>query len=78
MKDVYKDILRLLSERPGLTHSKAGIFLSGKWGASYVRMSIPELIHQGLVQADTSGKRGHSLTLTEAGLQALQEMPMEV
>ena len=73
MKQIVKDVLRLLSVRPGITQSKAGVELSGSWGSSYTRMTISEMIHQGLIQADTSGKKGHSPTLTETGLQALQE-----
>lgn len=78
MKQICSDILKLLSDRPGLSQSKIGIELSGSWNSSYTRMTIAELIHQGLITTDTSGKRGHSLTISETGLQALQAQPMVV
>ena len=77
MKQIVKDILGLLSKRPGITQSKAGVELSGSWGSSYTRMTISEMIHQGLILVDTSGKKGHSLTISETGLKALQALPLE-
>jgi hypothetical protein len=73
MKKVTNDILWLLSERPGLSTHRIGIELSGSWSAPYVRGKVSELIHQGLISADKSGRGGYPLTLTETGLQALQE-----
>jgi len=77
MKQICYDILKTLQEKPGLSLSKVGIELSGSWGSSYTRMTCAELIHQGLILTDTSGKRGHSMTLSESGLQAIQALPLE-
>lgn len=72
MKQIQNDILRLLADKPGISSHKVGIELSGKWNASYSRMTVSELIHQGLLISDTSGKHGHRVSITEAGKQALE------
>lgn len=73
MKDVCRDILRLLADKPGLTQHRIGIELSGSWGSSYVRSNVSELLHQGLIIADRTGKQGFALTISETGLRALSE-----
>jgi predicted transcriptional regulator len=35
-------------------------------------MTAGELVHQGFLSADTTGKHGYKLTVTEAGKQALE------
>lgn len=77
MKQVCNDILGLLEKRQGLTKTGIGVELSGSWGSSYVRMTINEMIHQGFIQADKTGKHGHTLTISETGLQALQAHEVE-
>lgn len=77
MKQIIIDILRLLSDRPGLSFHRVGIELSGSWSSPYVRTTISELICQGFIQADTSGKKGHSLTVSDTGLQALTDSMSE-
>jgi predicted transcriptional regulator len=72
MKTICIDILEHVRAKPGLSIGKIGIELSGKWGSSYTRMTTSELIHQGLILSDQSGKRGFSLTISEAGIQALR------
>lgn len=74
MKQICIDILEHIRAHPGLSIGKIGIELSGKWGSSYTRMTTSELIHQGLILSDKSGKRGYSLTISEMGIQALRSV----
>ena len=77
MKPVFIDILLFLADKPGVSQNRIGVELSDRWNSSYIRAKTSELIHQGLISADKSGRGGYPLTLTETGLQALREAQTE-